>query len=201
MVSEMKKIAVMGGTFDPVHYGHLVTAEEAYHHFELDKVIFVPSGMPPHKRDGEVSCALDRYNMTVMATEDNPHFEVSSCEVDKDEFSYTVDTIRYFNDLYHGDKLYFVVGTDALLEMHTWRRPYEILDMCELIVATRPGYELSAFDSEFLNHFSNKINVFEIPALDISSTDIRERIRGSRPVKYLLPDRVADYIRSRGLYL
>ena len=112
-----------------------------------------------------------------------------------------MDTIRYFNDLYHGDKLYFVVGTDALLEMHTWRRPYEILDMCELIVATRPGYELSAFDSEFLNHFSNKINVFEIPALDISSTDIRERIRGSRPVKYLLPDRVADYIRSRGLYL
>jgi len=197
----MQNIAIMGGTFDPIHYGHLTIAQCAYHHFDLDKVIFIPSGMPPHKADRKVASAVDRYNMTRLAVENNPHFTVSSYEIDKAGFSYTVDTIKYFKGIYYDSKLYFIVGSDALLEMHKWKSPDEIFEMCEVISATRPGYELRKSDLGTLDCFLNKINLFEVPALDISSTDIRQRIIDKRPIRYLLPDNVIDYINVNNLYL
>ena len=139
----MQRIGIMGGTFDPIHYGHLVTAEQAHYQFNLDKVVFVPSGLPPHKVGKHITSPGHRHMMTVLATTSNPHFEVSSIEVDRVGPSYTIDTVRAFRDRY-GDEagLYFITGADAILEMLEWKDSDTLLELCEFIAATRPGYAL-----------------------------------------------------------
>ena len=198
----MKRIGLMGGTFDPVHYGHLVTAEQAYYQFDLDKVVFVPSGQPPHKMGKQITSREHRYMMTVLATTSNPHFEVSSIEVDRSGPSYAIDTVRAFRDRYGYDVgLYFITGADAILEMLEWKDSDDLLDLCEFIAATRPGYALHSDKIEqIFGHRANKIHFLEVPALAISSTDIRERLKDGRPVRYLLPDMVINYIELVGLY-
>ncbi len=199
----MRRIGIMGGTFDPVHYGHLVTAEEAYHRFRLDRVVFVPSGHPPHKMDKVITSAAHRYMMTVLATMSNSHFEVSSMEIDRPGPSYAVDTVAAFRQKYTGDAaLYFITGADAILEMLGWKDSTTLLRLCEFAAATRPGYSIAdSRIAEVFGEHAPRVHFFEVPALAISSTDIRGRVRDGRPVRYLLPDIVISYMERAGLYV
>jgi nicotinate-nucleotide adenylyltransferase len=189
----------MGGTFDPIHHGHLLTAEEAAVQFGLEQVIFVPTGRPWMKADREVSPAEDRYLMTVIATASNPRFTVSRIEIDRAGPTYTVDTLRALREQHPGAELFFVTGADAMLEIFQWKDPDELLSLAHFIAATRPGYDLAHFESSAPTAHPN-VTVMNIPALAISSTDIRQRVREGRPIRYLVPEGVKSYIEKAGLY-
>jgi nicotinate-nucleotide adenylyltransferase len=190
----------MGGTFDPIHHGHLLTAEEAAVQFGLDEVVFVPTGQPWMKEERDVSSPEHRYLMTVIATASNPRFFVSRLEVDREGPTYTVDTLRELKEQRGGDvDLFFVTGADAVLEIFQWKDPDEILELAHFIAATRPGYDLARFEAEEPSRHRN-VSVMNIPALAISSTDIRERVREGRPIRYLVPEGVENYIEKAGLY-
>jgi nicotinate-nucleotide adenylyltransferase len=204
------KIGLMGGTFNPIHFGHLVTAEEALKQFNLDKVIFIPTGTPPHKTRGPLASAEDRYLMTVIATASNDDFIVSRAEIDRSGKSYTIDTLRHMKSIF-GDKatFYFITGADAILEILTWKDTDNVLKLCKFIAATRPGYDIKKIeelkykisgDLSLDTAAQNSIYLMEIPALAISSTDIRKRINEGRPIKYLLPEGVSNYILKNDLY-
>ena len=194
-----KRLGVMGGTFDPIHYGHLVTAEEALVQYSLDGVVFVPTGRPWMKQDRSVSPAEDRYLMTVIATASNPRFQVSRIEIDRDGPTYTVETLRALADEHPDAELYFITGADAMLEIFDWKEPNEALDLAHFIAATRPGYDLARFESRTPTRHPN-VSVMNVPALAISSTDIRDRVRGTRPIRYLVPEGVKTYIDKAGPY-
>ena len=194
-----KRIGIMGGTFDPIHYGHLVTAEAARSKFNLDTVVFVPTGRPPHKKENSAD-AEKRYLMVLLATVTNPYFHVSRSEIDREGYSYTYDTICEFKQLYGADaELFFITGLDAVLEMLTWKNADKLIEMCNFIAASRPGYDLTDIDGLPAN-FRGKIELMQVPALSISSTDIRRRMREEKPIKYLLPEAVETYIKKVGLY-
>ena len=187
----------MGGTFDPIHYGHLVTAEEALVQFELEGVLFVPTGSPWMKEHEVVSPAEDRYLMTVIATASNPVFSVSRIEVDREGQTFAVDTLRALKDETDAD-LYFVTGADAILEILHWKEPEELFELAHFIAATRPGYDVAGF--EVPGEARDAVTVMTIPALAISSTDIRDRVKSGRPIRYLVPEGVKSYIEKAGLY-
>lgn len=200
----ISRLGIMGGTFDPIHYGHLVTAECARHEFCLDRVVFVPSARPPHKKAGQVTDADHRYRMTLLAVDANPAFEVSRIEIDRQGYSFTIDTVREFRRLY-GEKteIFFITGADAILEIMNWKSASRLIELCSFIAATRPGFdltELSRLFSGLPREYGEKIHPMEVPALAISSTDIRRRVREGRPIKYLLPDLVELYLRKHCLY-
>lgn len=206
-IKSCKKIGIMGGTFNPIHNGHLVTAQEALSQFKLDMVVFIPTGNPPHKIENEVASTEDRYIMTVIATSSNSNFFVSRMEIDRKGKSYTIDTVRQLKKIHGKDSLlYFITGADAILEILTWKNADEIVLLCKFIAATRPGYDLSRIEDLKKRLFNNteavdkKIYIMEIPALSISSTDIRNRVRHNRPIDYLLPEGVSNYILKHGLY-
>ena len=170
------RLGVMGGTFDPIHYGHLVTAEEALVQFELDSVLFVPTGLPWMKEHEVVSPAEDRYLMTVIATASNPLFDVSRMEVDRDGPTYTVDTLRGLKEGYGAETdLFFITGADAIVEIFAWKKPQDLFDLAHFIAATRPGYDIAGFESHEPTS-RPEITVMNIPALATSSTDIRARV-------------------------
>ena len=187
----------MGGTFDPIHHGHLLTAEEALWQFELDEVVFVPTGLPWMKEHRVAAPAADRYEMTVVATSPNEHFSVSRVEIDREGPTHTVETLRALKQ--SDDELFFVTGADAVLQLSEWKEPDEILRLSHVIAATRPGYDISALE-EGGSRDHPSITVMNIPALAISSTDIRERVAQGRPIRYLVPDGVKAYIETSGLY-
>ncbi len=190
----------MGGTFDPLHHGHLVTAEEALWQFHLDEVVFVPTGQPWMKADREVSPAEHRYLMTVIATASNPHFSVSRIEVDREGPTYAVDTLRELRQQRAGDvELFFITGADAMLEILQWKDPEEVLEQAHFIAATRPGYDIARFEKEAPTSHP-RVSVMDIPALAISSSDIRRRVRDGEPIRYLVPEGVNTYIRKFHLY-
>jgi nicotinate-nucleotide adenylyltransferase len=189
------RLGVMGGTFDPIHYGHLVTAEEALHQFALDQVLFLPTGSPWMKEHEVVSPAEDRYLMTVIATASNPRFQVSRMEVDRDGPTYTVETLRGLrSERGAGTDLFFITGVDAMLEIFQWKDPAELFELAHFIAATRPGYDMGSFDPP------PGVTVMHIPALAISSTDLRARVHDGRPIRYLVPEGVNSYVRKAGLY-
>jgi nicotinate-nucleotide adenylyltransferase len=194
-----RRVGVMGGTFDPIHYGHLVTAEEAVMQFGLEEVVFVPTGLPWMKADRSVSPPEDRYLMTVVATASNPRFSVSRAEIDRAGPTYTVDTLRQFADEHPDAELYFITGADAMLEIFDWKDPEDVLGLAHLIAATRPGYDLRRFEAAAPTHHP-KVSTMDIPALAISSSDIRARVREGRAIRYLLPEGVKSYIEKQGLY-
>jgi nicotinate-nucleotide adenylyltransferase len=201
-VRKTPRIGVMGGTFDPIHYGHLVTAEEALVQFNLDKVVFMPTGRPVRKTHRHISSAEDRYLMTVIATASNPDFEVSRLEIDRPGDTYTVDTMTELRELY-GPRadLFFISGADAVREILTWKSADRFAQLCAFIAATRPGYDaepgpVAAPDGVPVP----PVESMEVPALAISSSDIRARVSARRPVRYLLPEAVAAYIEKNGLY-
>ncbi len=172
-------LGIMGGTFDPIHFGHLVAAEEAWLRFGLDEVIFVPNCEPPHKRDYDITGAEDRYAMTVLATADNPHFAVSRVELDRGGPSYTVDTMRYYREhVGEEGRLYFITGADAMLETLTWRQPEEIARLCEFLAATRPGYTMERLEQGLPPEIMSRVRQLEVPGVAISSSELRA---GRRP--------------------
>jgi len=190
----MRRIGIMGGTFDPIHHGHLVAASEVQARFQLDEVVFVPTGEPYEK--GKVSPAEDRYLMTVIATASNPRFHVSRADIDRDGPTYTVDTLRDMRAIFGGDaELYFITGADALARILSWRDALEMLTMAHFVGVTRPGFELSD------DHLpADTVTLVEVPAMAISSSACRDRVALGRPVWYLVPDGVVQYINKRGLY-
>jgi nicotinate-nucleotide adenylyltransferase len=189
----------MGGTFDPIHYGHLVTAEEALVQFALDSVLFVPTGLPWMKEHREVSPAEDRYLMTVIATASNPLFGVSRMEVDRDGPTYTVETLKSLKAEGDGTDLYFITGADAIAEIVQWKDQDELKGLAHFIAATRPGYSIASLESPVGNDLPEIITM-NIPALAISSTDIRARVAAGRPIRYLVPEGVKSYVEKAGLY-
>lgn len=201
MQKQLRRLGVMGGTFDPIHYGHLVAASEVAHKFALDEVVFVPSGQPWQK-DRQVSAAEDRYLMTVIATASNPRFSVSRVDIDRAGPTYTKDTLRDLRTLNADSELYFITGADALASILTWQGWEEMFELARFIGVSRPGYELRHDHiTEVLGELPQEaLTLVEVPALAISSTDCRQRALERRPLWYLMPDGVVQYVTKRRLY-
>jgi nicotinate-nucleotide adenylyltransferase len=191
-----KRLGIMGGTFDPIHHGHLVAASEVGHYFGLDEVIFVPTGQPWQKHDRTVSPGEDRYLMTVIATASNPRFSVSRVDIDRPGETYTIDTLRDLRVQRGPDaEFFFITGADALARMISWRDAAELFTLAHFVGCTRPGHQLSISDLP-----DGQVSLVEIPALAISSTECRQRVRDGQPIWYLVPDGVVQYISKRRLY-
>jgi nicotinate-nucleotide adenylyltransferase len=191
-----KMLGVLGGTFDPIHVGHLVLAEQVREKFQLERVIFIPSASPPHKTEQKLSLAEDRFEMTKLALEGSPFFFVSDIELKREGLSYTVETLRELKELYRDSEIYFLTGSDVLNEITTWRNPEEIYRLAKIVIGIRPGFD--KFDPE--NHFAKKSIIIDITGIDISSTQIREKVSKGESIKYLVPSKVEEYIKNRNLY-
>ena len=193
------RLGVMGGTFDPIHHGHLVAASEVAARFHLDEVVFVPTGTPWQKAHKRVSPAEDRYLMTVIATASNPRFSVSRVDIDREGDTYTVDTLKDLRAERGDDTdLFFITGADALRQILTWRGAEELFDLAHFVGVTRPGVPLTQGDLAHLP--DDSVTLLEVPALSISSTACRDRVRDHKPIWYLVPDGIVQYIAKRGLY-
>ena len=186
------KIGILGGTFNPIHMGHLIMAEEVLQKIGLAKVIFVPTNMPPHKEDGEIIPAVYRLKMLRLAISGNPHFSVSDIEIKRGNLSYTIDTIKELNKIYRGNELYFIIGSDLFKYLNEWKDLKEIIALVKFIVATRPGYPL-----ENLPDYMTTIN---IRAVDISAFQIRQCIKQNRSFRYLVPEAVWHYVLKKKIY-
>lgn len=199
------RFAIMGGTFDPIHLGHLAAAEGIRKVYNLNRIIFMPSGDPPHKPGSCVSAAEHRYNMVCEAIISNPFFFASRMEIDREGKTYTVDTMKQIRDfLGYTIDIYFITGADSILELSTWKEPGKILSYCRLLAVTRPGYDRRELNIkiEELNHlYGSRIELVEIPTLDISSTEIRRRAAEGRNIKNLVPEPVEKYILKHNLYV
>jgi nicotinate-nucleotide adenylyltransferase len=192
------RIGVMGGTFDPIHHGHLVAASEVQSWFDLDEVVFVPTGQPYQKAQRSVSPAEHRYLMTVIATASNPRFTVSRVDIDRGGPTYTIDTLSDLNQVFPDAELYFITGADALTDILGWRSADELFELAHFVGCTRPGYAMDQSSLTGMPH--DRVAIVEIPALAISSTDCRERTARGEPVWYLVPDGVVQYITKHRLY-
>jgi nicotinate-nucleotide adenylyltransferase len=198
VASQPRRLGVMGGTFDPIHHGHLVAASEVQSYFKLDEVIFVPTGQPWQKVEREVSPPEDRYLMTVIATASNPRFSVSRVDIDRPGPTYTIDTLRDLHGLYPDSELFFITGADALAQILTWRDVDEIFELAQFVGCTRPGTEDLNLPLDQLPH--DRVTLLEVPALAISSTECRQRVEAGEPTWYLVPDGIVQYIAKRNLY-
>ncbi len=195
-VKNRRRIGVMGGTFDPIHHGHLVAASEVQYYFDLDEVIFVPTGEQPFKKDRNVTLAEHRYLMTVIATASNPRFTVSRVDIERGGTTYTIDTLRDLRKLFPDDDLFFITGADVLPQILTWKDQEDLWELAHFVGVNRPGHEL---DISGLPEGS--VSLVEIPAMAISSTGIRQRAANGVPVWYLVPDGVVQYINKYHLYI
>ncbi|NDU75497.1 nicotinate-nucleotide adenylyltransferase [Actinomadura sp. DSM 109109] len=195
-MTQKRRLGIMGGTFDPIHHGHLVAASEVAHYYSLDEVVFVPTGISAHKEGAKVVAAEDRYLMAVIATASNPRFSVSRVDIDRPGPTYTVDTLRDMRKLHGPDtELFFITGADALEKMLTWHDTAELFELAHFVGVTRPGHRLA--DPGLPD---GRVSLMEVPALSISSTECRERVGSGEPIWYLVPDGIVQYINKRGLY-
>ena len=203
MKTKKPRVGVMGGTFDPIHYGHLVTAEGARCEYDLDHVLFLPS-RPPHKDLKKVTCAEHRYMMTVLATLTNPHFEVSRLEIDRSGVSYTIDTLRILRKQYGQQaELFFITGADAMFDIMSWKDAEDYLTIAHFVAASRPGFSLEELPQStrvWVDQHRERFHVLQVPAMAISSTEIRERVGLGNSIRYLVPESVEHYIRRQHLY-
>ena len=199
-------LGVFGGSFNPIHLGHLILAEQMREHFALEKVLFIPAKEPPHKRNHALAPAADRREMVRLAVAGNEAFEVSDIELRREGASYTIDTIQELQRRFGaGAELHFIIGSDTVRELPTWHRVGELLRLCEFVIGARPGHE-----ARVREHLSGILSDEELSALEartvtirliqISATDIRERVRSGRSIRYLVPSAVEEYIAKRGLY-
>ena len=196
------RLGIMGGTFDPIHHGHLVAAEAAFDELGLDVVVFMPAGSPAFKQHKRVTAGEDRYAMTLLATSDNPHFIASRFEVDRDGVTYTAETLRLLREAYPPNvEFYFITGADAVAEVVSWRDAGTIAQLAHLVGATRPGYDLARAQAAFAQSpHEFDVTYLEVPALAISSSYLRERVQAGQSLRYLTPDPVTGYIHKHGLY-
>lgn len=199
-----KRIGIMGGTFNPIHLGHLFIAETSYNQLNLDKILFIPSGEPPHKKNQDVINANHRLEMTKMAIADNDNFTLSSMEINREGYSYTVETISQLYQLYGNDAdLYFITGTDTFMELETWKDYRRFFSDVNIVVVTRLGYNDIMLNKRIESYKKNyRASIIKLPApvLEISSTDIRKRVKNKESIKYLLPKNVEEYIYINQLY-
>ncbi len=197
----MKRYGIIGGTFNPIHYGHLMISEIIREEMDLEKIIFIPTGNPPHKND--ILSADVRFEMTNIAVKSNKYFTVSDIESKKKFVSYSVDTVTELSQIIDG-KLYFIIGSDTLFQLKTWKKFEELAKIVEFVVAMRPSYmstKLLELELDYLSFkYEAKINVVEIPLYEISSTLIRNRLALGQSVKYLIPDELIEFIEEKGLY-
>lgn len=199
---DSKRIGIMGGTFDPIHFGHLVIANEVLDQYHMEKIIFIPAGNPPHKKDSKAS-SIDRYIMTNLATLSNDKFEVSNIELIKKEKSYTINTLLALREIYKDAEVYFITGADAIIELPNWYEFKSIIKLCKFIAVTRPDYnthEIKEKIQSIIDIYQGQIELLKVPMLQISSTEIRNRIKNNRTAKYLLPEVVEQYIVKNNLY-
>jgi nicotinate-nucleotide adenylyltransferase len=198
-VGRAKRIGVLGGTFDPIHNGHLVAASEVAHALSLEEVIFVPTGQPWQKEDRDLAPAEDRYLMTVIATASDPLISVSRVDIDRPGETYTVDTLTDLRAMRGPDaEFFFIMGADALASIKSWRNTANLFSLAHFVGCTRPGHPVDV--DSLKEDLKGDFTLIEIPALEISSTACRERVRTGRPIRYLVPDGVIQYIAKRGLY-
>jgi len=195
-MARAKKIGILGGTFDPIHLGHLVLAEQVAEKLKLDQVIFVPCLRSPHKTRQKLSPAQDRLRMTQLALEGNSSFSVSEIELKRKGLSYTVDTLRELKNLHPNSQVYFLTGSDVLNELGAWKHPEQLYRLAKVVIATRPGFD--EFDRR--NRFAKKSIVVPITGIDVSSSEIRRRVKRGKSIKYLVPSRVEDFINKKKLY-
>lgn len=192
-----ERLGIFGGTFDPPHVGHLLAAEGVRDHLKLDKVIFVPAAIPPHKQKRGVIPAKYRFEMVKLAIENNPFFELSDAELHRKGPSYTIDTVREMKRTHPGSEIFFIMGIDLLLEFDTWKEPEKILAECTLVAMNRPGFDLGVVDKDLLA----RVELVNVPSIDVSSTNIRRRVKSGRSIKYLVTAEVEVYIRRNSIYL
>lgn len=196
------KIGIMGGTFDPIHYAHLATAEYVREKFNLDKILFIPTGNPPHKAKLRTD-KVDRYNMVLLATKNNKYFVTSPMEINREKRTYTVDTLKELHKMYESSEIYFITGADTICDMENWRNVGENFELATFIAASRPGIKESEAKEKIENLkklYGAKIKTVDAPSLDISSTYIREKIREKKSIKYLTPEDVQIYINEKNIY-
>lgn len=196
----MQRYGIMGGTFDPIHYGHLLVAEVAREELGLQRIIFIPCGTPAHKKDYLVTSAEMRWRMTLLAIQNNPGFEGSRLEIDRQGPSYAVDTLGELLEMYPGESPYFITGMDAILEILTWHRSGDLPDLARFVAAARPGYDVASARLKLPERFLQRIDFLRVPLLDISSTGIRQRVREGRSIRYMTPEPVREFILQEGLY-
>ena len=203
-MSEMKKrVGIMGGTFNPIHLGHLIIAEAAYEAYNLDEVLFVPSGVSYMKDQSEILDAKKRVHMTGLAIEDNPHFALSTIEIDRDGNSYSYETLETLRKQNPNTEYFFLVGSDTLFALETWKHPEILLPSCTILVAVRDGVPMEKMQehAKYLEEkFGGSIQLLTTPNIEISATDIRNRLSQNRNVKYFVPDAVLDFINKYDLY-
>ncbi len=191
------KIGIYGGSFNPPHIAHLILAESLYEILQLDRVVFVPSAVPPHKQNDNLLDAAQRLRLTQLAIGDNDRFEVSDIEIKRGGTSYTIETIHALDKLYKNATIYLIVGVDNLVTFHYWKDYSSILDRCTVIAMKRPGFETSRVRKDVLD----KAKIVDLPYLEISSTGIRRRIREGKSIRYMVPDSVLEEIKKCGFYL
>jgi nicotinate-nucleotide adenylyltransferase len=198
----MQRIGIMGGTFNPIHIGHVIAAQEVLFKMKLDNIIFIPTGNPPHKRQKDLISAEYRYEMVRLAICRNNQFSISDLEIRREGRTYTYDTLAELHKTYYGDKLFFIIGFDTLKDLDSWKRVNDVCKMVSFIVVNR-GNSTSEIIEEMEDKkkkYSADITLVDIPDIEISSTDIRKRILNGETIKYLVPDEVEAYIRLKGLY-
>ncbi|MGM9975158.1 MAG: nicotinate-nucleotide adenylyltransferase [Clostridiaceae bacterium] len=199
----MKSIGILGGTFNPIHNGHLYIASEAMEELKLSEVLFIPAGNPPHKNDSAILEASIRGEMTKAAIKDYKGFTYCDYEINKKSYSYTYETLQYLKDIYSNTKFHFIVGADSLINLHKWKNVPEILKLAQLVVLMRPGYsreELYQVKKNTEENYGAEIILLELLQMDISSWDIRKRIQENKNYQFLLPKEVFNYIEANGLY-
>jgi nicotinate-nucleotide adenylyltransferase len=194
------RIGLMGGTFDPVHYGHLAIAEMAREAFALERVIWIPAGDPPHKPGRVTTPQEHRYAMVLLATATHPQFEVSRMELERDGPSYTLYTLQEMHRRLPDAELFFIMGADTVLDLLTWYRHEEVVESCRLVAVTRPGYDLERLREVLPAHYVKRVDPLEAPGVQVSSTALRERLRSGHTVRYLVPEEVEAYLRKHHLY-
>jgi nicotinate-nucleotide adenylyltransferase len=192
----MKNVGIFGGTFDPPHLAHLIAGERAVEAFALEKLLFIPASIPPHKSDVRISAAEHRLAMVEIATKGNDRFAVSRIELDRPAPSYTIDTLYEIQQQYSPGKIFLFIGLDQFATFNTWRETEKIFEMAEVVVMARPTHTFDEIDLELMK----RVKVLSIPLLDISSTDIRERVREGKSIRYVVPDGVREYIAKQRLY-
>ena len=196
----MLRLGIMGGTFDPLHWAHLMMAEEARVTFGLDKVLFIPAGQPPHKMEYKVTDVEHRYAMTLLGTASNQAFEVSRIEIERNGLSYSVDTLRDLKSFYGSSCIFFIVGADEALDVPKWHEAGSLPELTRFLVAPRPGFMLSDLQTKLPAEFSGVMDILPMPPIEISSTSLRERVMSGESIKYLVPECVEAYILKHGLY-